>query len=193
PVVPVPSRQPIVPSWAVSDWVLLPPAAIVLPMFTTDTRVPNATTLPNGVFPSSSATRPYDSFVGDMVHRLFHMWQQSDCNVMNATATNPSGCLNDLYPFVGVARDDGSGSNSMSFLNVQQGDAPVFKSLADQYTLNDNYHQPIMGGTAVQHQMIGTADDVFWETFQGVSQPPTASVADPDPKSAADAGFTRDK
>src|SRR5215472_2623312 len=183
----------IEPSLAPRDLRLLRTGATGLPMFTTDTRVTNSTTLPNGVFPSSSATRPYDSYVGDMVHRLFHMWQQSDCNVMNATATNPSGCLNDLYPFVGVARNDGSGSNAMSFLNVQQGDAPVFKRLADQYTLNDNYHQPIMGGTAVQHQMIGTADDVFWETFQGVSQPPTASVADPDPKSATDAGFTRDK
>jgi len=181
------------PSLEQSDLGLLRTGASGLPMFTTDTRVPNATTLLNGVFPSSSATRPYDSYVGDMVHRLFHMWQQSDCDVMNATPNNPSGCLNDLYPFVGVARNDGSGSNSMSFLNMQKGDAPVFKRLADKYTLNDNYHQPIMGGTAVQHQMIQTADDVFWQTFQGVSEPPTASVADPDPKSPTNAAFTRDK
>jgi phospholipase C len=183
----------IEPSLEKSDLGLLRTGASGLPQFSTDTRVPNATTLPNGSFASSSATRPYDSFVGDMVHRLFHMWQQSDCDVMNATADNPSGCLNDLYPFVGVARNDGSGSNSMAFLNVQKGDAPVFKRLADKYTLNDNYHQPIMGGTAVQHQMIQTADDVFWETFQGVTQPPTASVADPDPKSPTNAAFQRDK
>jgi phospholipase C len=181
------------PSLEESDLGLLGTGASGLDMFTTDTRVPNATMLPNGSFPSSSATRPYDSYVGDMVHRLFHMWQQSDCNVMHATAKNPSGCLNDLYPFVGVARNDGSGSNSMAFLNVQKGDAPVFKRLADKYTLNDNYHQPIMGGTAVQHQMIQTADDVFWQTFQGVSQPPVASVADPDPKSSTNAAFQRDK
>src|SRR5215468_5065223 len=181
------------PSLEKNDLGLLRTGASGLPMFTTDTRVPNATALANGVFPSSSATRPYDSYVGDMVHRLFHMWQQSDCNVMNATPGNPSGCLNDLYPFVGLARNDGSGSNAMSFLNVQQGDAPVFKRLADKYTLNDNYHQPIMGGTAVQHQMIGTADDVFWETFQGVSQPPAASVANPNPKSPTDVAFTADK
>jgi phospholipase C len=183
----------IEPSLEKNDLGLLRTGASGLPQFSTDTRVPNATTLPNGVFPSSSATRPYDSYVGDMVHRLFHMWQQSDCDVMHATPDNPSGCLNDLYPFVGVARNDGSGSNSMAFLNVQQGDAPVFKRLADKYTLNDNYHQPIMGGTAVQHQMIQTADDVFWETFQGVSQPPIASVADPDPKSPTNAAFKVDK
>src|SRR5215813_11527212 len=86
-----------------------------LPMFTTDMRVPNATTLLNGLFPSTSTTRPYDNYVGDMVHRLFHMWQQSDCSVSNATPDNPSGCLNDLYPFVGIARNDNSGSNVMGW------------------------------------------------------------------------------
>ena len=126
------------PSLEQSDLGLLRTGASGLPMFTTDTRVPNATTLLNGVFPSSSATRPYDSYVGDMVHRLFHMWQQSDCDVMNATPNNPSGCLNDLYPFVGVARNDGSGSNSMGFYNIANGDAPVFKQIADTYTINDN-------------------------------------------------------
>lgn len=180
------------PSIEREDLGLLRTGASGLPMFTTDTRVPNATTLLNGSFQSTSPSRPYDSFVGDTVHRLFHMWQQSDCDIMNATANNPSGCLNDLYPFVGVARNDGSGSNSMTFLNVQQGDAPVLKRLADEFTLADNYHQPIMGGTAVQHQMIQAADDAFWETFQGVSQPPTAAVADPNPKSTTNAAFTRD-
>jgi len=28
------------------------------------------------------------------------MWQQSDCSIHNATEDNPTGCLNDLYPFV---------------------------------------------------------------------------------------------
>lgn len=181
------------PSIEREDLGLLRTGASGLPMFTDDLRVPNWATLPNGSWQSTSSTRPYDSFVGDTVHRLFHMWQQSDCDVMNATAANPSGCLSDLYPFVGVARNDGSGSNSMSFLNVQQGDAPVLKRLADEYTLADNYHQPIMGGTAVQHQMIQAADDVFWETFQGVSQPPAAVVANPNPKSTTNAAFTADK
>jgi phospholipase C len=53
----------------------------------------------------------------------------------------------------------------MAFYNVQQGDAPVFKRLADEYTLNDNYHQPDMGGTAIQHIMIGAADAIPWDTF----------------------------
>jgi phospholipase C len=53
--------------------------------------------------------------------------------------------------------------------------------------------KPVMGGTAVQHIMIGTADAIFWDTFQGVTQPPTASVADPDPKSSTDVSFQRDQ
>jgi phospholipase C len=183
----------IEPSLALIDLGLLRTGASGLPMFTTDTRVNGGAPLPNGAFQITGPTLQYDNFTGDMVHRLFHMWQQSDCNVINATPSNPSGCLNDLYPFVGVARNDGSGNNSMGFYNVQAGDAPVFKRIADQYTLNDNYHQPVMGGTAVQHTMIGTADAIPWDTFQGITQPPLASVADPDPKSMTDAGFTRDK
>jgi len=183
----------IEPSLEVEDLGLLRTGASGLPMFTTDTRVANFANLPNGVFQITGPTLPYDSFTGDMVHRLFHMWQQSDCNVANATPSNPSGCLNDLYPFVGVARNDGSGSNAMGFLNMLNGDAPVFKRLADEYTSNDNYHQPVMGGTAVQHTMLGTGDAIFWETFAGVTQPPLASVADPDPASSINVAFTRDK
>jgi phospholipase C len=183
----------IEPSFEAEDLGLLRTGASGLQMFSTDTRVANATTLFNGAFQITGPTLHYDTYTGDMVHRLFHMWQQSDCNTGNATPTNPSGCLNDLYPFVGVARNDGSGSNAMGFYNVQTGDAPVFKQIADQYTINDNYHQPVMGGTAVQHTMIGTADAIFWEAFQGVTQPPAASVADPDPISSSNVAFQKDK
>jgi phospholipase C len=183
----------IEPSFEPEDLGLLRTGASGLPMFTTDTRVANATDLPNGSFQITGATLPYDSYTGDMVHRLFHMWQQSDCDVMNATRGNPSGCLNDLYPFVGVARNDGSGSNSMGFYNMQKGDAPVFKRISDEFTTNDNYHQPVQGGTMVQHIMIGDADAIFWTTFQGVTQPPAASVADPDPTSSTNVAFQKDK
>jgi phospholipase C len=193
-LVPDPELPTIEPSLEKSDLGLLRTGASGLPMHSNDTRVANAKTLFNGVFQiTNPATLPYDSFTGDMVHRLFHMWQQSDCDVKNATPRNPSGCLSDLYPFVGVARMDDSGSNSMGFYNVQEGDAPVFKRIADKYTLNDNYHQPVMGGTAVQHIMLGTADAIPWDTFQTLTQPPAASVADPDPKSSTDVSFQSDK
>jgi len=181
------------PSFEKQDLGLLRTGASGLPMFTEDTRVANAGNLPNGLFQITGPSLPYDSYTGDMVHRLFHMWQQSDCSIANATADNPSGCLNDLYPFVGVARNDGSGGNAMGFYNVNNGDAPVFKRLADEYTLNDNYHQPVMGGTAVQHIMIGDADAIAWDTFQGHAAPPAASIANPDPQSPTNVAFKADK
>src|SRR5260221_4243142 len=120
-----------------------------------DTRVANFDKLPNGPFPLKGAQLPYDSYTGDTTHRLFEMWQQSDCNIANATPRNPSGCLSDLYPFVitnytnqidGIfnnppAFDDNGGGNSMAFYNVQAGDSPVLKGLADEFSLSNNFHQ----------------------------------------------------
>jgi phospholipase C len=183
----------IEPSLEPEDLGLMRTGASGLPMFSTDTRVANATSLRNGTFQITGPTLPYDSYTGDMVHRLFHMWLQADCDVRNATRDNPSGCLKDLYPFVGVARNDGSGSDAMGFLNVLKGDAPVLKRIADEFTMSDNYHQPVMGGTAVQHTMLGTADAIFWTPFQGVTQPQAASVANPDPKSPTNVAFKADK
>jgi len=158
-----------------------------------DTRIANYATLPNTVFPLMGPTLPYDSYTGDMVHRLFHMWQQSDCNVNNATVANPSGCLNDLYPFVGISRGDNSGANSMGFFNVQSGDAPILKKLADEYALSDNFHQSIMGGTAANHMALGTGDAIFWTTFNGQSAPPAGTVADPDPQASTSDKYKADK
>jgi phospholipase C len=164
----------------------------------TDTRVANFASLPNSVFPLIGAKLPYDSYTGDMVHRFYHMWQQSDCSAGDATPDNPSGCLNDLYPYVGIAREDGSGGNSMGFYNVERGDAPIFKRLADEFTMSDNYHQPIMGGTFVQHMMLGTGDIMWWQPFVNqagvtIAQPPATVQVDPTPKSATSIGFTKDK
>jgi phospholipase C len=158
-----------------------------------DTRITNFNKLSNTSFQITGAKVPYDSYTGDMVHRLFHMWQQADCNVADATKANPSGCKNDLLPFIGIARGDDSGSNSMGFYNVQRGDAPLFKRLADEFTMSDNYHQPVMGGTAVQHTMLGTADALPWEKVGNFpAQPPAGQVANPNPKSATDVSFVKD-
>src|SRR5262249_58655985 len=108
-----------------------------------DTRVQNATNLPNTVFQITGPNLPYDSYTGDTVHRFYHMWQQSDCDVANATADNPSGCLNDLYPFVGLARDD-SGGNSLGVYNMQDGDAPIMNRLADKNSMSANFHQSVL-------------------------------------------------
>src|ERR1700738_217907 len=39
------------------------------------------------------------------------------------------------------------GATAMGFYNVQQGDVPYFKKLADTYSMSDNFHQSVEGGT----------------------------------------------
>ena len=170
-----------------------------------DTRVQNFSALPNGPFPLAGPNLPYDSYTGDTTHRLFEMWQQSDCNVANATPRNPSGCLSDLYPFVITnytnqidnfdnppAFDDNGGGNSMAFYNVQKGDVPVLKALADEYSMSDNYHQAVMGGTGANHVMMGTGDAIFWSDGNGNPTTPPSHIADPDPLPGTDDVYTVD-
>jgi len=65
----------------------------------------------------------------------------------------------------------------------QQGDAPLFKSLADAFAMSDNYHQPVHGGTGPNSQALGFADQVFFSDGQGnPATPPAASIYNPDPQ-----------
>jgi phospholipase C len=169
-----------------------------------DTRITNFDKLPNGPFQLKGNALPYDSYTGDTTHRLYEMWQQSDCDVANATNSNPSGCLSDLYPFVivnytnqpdpasGGAIDDNGGGNSMAFYNVQSGDAPALKRLADQYSMNDNFHQSVMGGTGANHVMLGTGDAIFWSDGKGKATKPPSHIANPDPIPGTDDVYTVD-
>ncbi|HEV8015914.1 MAG TPA: alkaline phosphatase family protein [Stellaceae bacterium] len=154
-----------------------------------DSRIANFNALADGPFPLRGAALPYDSYTGDTTHRLFEMWQQSDCSIAHATEDNPSGCLNDLYPFVITSYTgptDNGGSNSMAFYNVQQGDAPILKQLADEYSMSDNYHQPAMGGTAMQHIYLGSGDSIFWSDGHGNAVTPPSHIANPNPMSGTD-------
>jgi phospholipase C len=146
-----------------------------------DTRIANVTVLPNGPYqqtakdPRTGQGLSYDAYTEDTVHRFFQMWQQSDCDVRHATARNPTGCLSDLYPFVTTTflapAERGSGT-PMAFFNVNAGDAPFLKSLADRFTLADNYHQAVMGGTIPNHIMLGTGDMLFFSDGAGNPLPP---------------------
>lgn len=154
-----------------------------------DTRIPNSTTLPSGPFQLTSKTHPYDAYDNSPVHRFYQMWQQFDCSAANATRHNPSGCMGDLFPWVEVTVGAGSnglpqpagftdattkeGSTSMGFYNVQQGDAPYLKYLADHYAMSDNFHQSVMGGTGANHVMLGTGDAIWFSDGEGnPAQPP---------------------
>jgi phospholipase C len=120
-----------------------------------DTRITNVNALPPGPFQMTGPTMPFDAFTGDTIHQYFQMVQQMDCAIdqEHVSRRNPTGCLHDLQsavtttfstPLTGAPHDTGQ---TMAFFNMQQGDAPLFKSLADQYTMSDNYHQPVMGGS----------------------------------------------
>ncbi len=154
-----------------------------------DTRITNANNLREGVFQLTGAKMPYDAYTNSPVHRFFQMWQQADCNVDYATKDNPSGCLNDLFPWVEITVGTGSngagkqpssfsdtttgeGSTSMAFYNMAQGDAPYFKELADKYTISDNFHQSVMGGTGANHIMFGFGDSIFYTNANGAPVAP---------------------
>src|SRR5215472_7659973 len=172
-----------------------------------DSRIANFSHLPNGPYPLKGPNLPYDSYTGDTTHRLFEMWQQSDCNVRNATRQNPSGCLSDLYPFVITSYtaekdpfsfpianevDDNGGGNSMAFYNMQNGDVPILKSLADNFSMSDNFHQSVMGRTGANHVMLGSGDSVFWSDGKGNPTTPPSHIANPDPLPGSDNEYTVD-
>jgi phospholipase C len=115
----------------------------------------------------------YDDYAESPVHRFYQMWQQLDCSAA-------AGCLNDLFPWVEATVGAGSngkpppagftykeGATAMGFYNVQQGDVPYFKQLADTYSMSDNFHQSVEGGTGANHIMLGTGDAIWFSDSNG--------------------------
>jgi phospholipase C len=188
---------------------LLTTGATGLPSDSIDTRIANAAAPPNGPFQLTGANLPYDTYTSSPVHRFYQMWQQTSCSVASATASNPSGCTNLLFPWVettvgtgsnGVAQPanftnqtTGEGSSAMGFYNVANGDAPFLKHLADTYTMSDNFHQSIMGGTGANHIAIGTGLAIFFSDGQGnIATPPALEIENPNPQSSTNNFYTRD-
>jgi phospholipase C len=67
----------------------------------------------------------------------------------------------------------------MFFFNMQTGDAPYLKSLADDYALSDNYHQAVLGGTGANHIMLGSGDAIFFSDAAGNPAVPPNNPVDP--------------
>ncbi|HXR35139.1 MAG TPA: alkaline phosphatase family protein, partial [Candidatus Binataceae bacterium] len=146
---------------------------------------------------------------GDPVHRFFQMWQQNDCNAASISASNPSGCTKDLYTWVATSvgwqitkdgkpplDDEGTfqGGIAMGFYNMAKGDYPYFLSLAQSYSINDNYHQFVMGGTGPNSQAIGTADVYYFTDSKGnpVVPPFPNLIENPDPQPGSNNFYTQD-
>jgi len=99
----------------------------------------------------------------------------------NATPTNPTGCLNDLYPYIMYATHQVYAlGNPMAFYNMAQGQVSYFKTLADRFTLSDNFHQAVLGGTYPNHMMLATGDLLYWEGGRGyATNPPDWAISNP--------------
>jgi phospholipase C len=157
---------------------------------TPDERITDVNTLPAGPFQlTNGSTFLYDAYAASPVHRFYQMWQQLNCSVEHASPGNPSGCNGKLFSWVEVtvgagtngaaqpsnfsteyspsAKTTGEGSTALGFYNVQQGDAPYFKSLADKYAMSDNFHQSVDGGTGANHIMFGHGDAIWFSNPDG--------------------------
>ena len=173
-----------------------------------DQRIKNVDSLPAGPFQLTNGdTFTYHSYAASPVHRFYQMWQQLDCSVSHVTTANPSGCDARLFPWVettvgagtngikqpanfsteysATATTTGEGSTAMGFYNVQKGDAPYFKQLADDYAMSDNFHQSVDGGTGANHIMLGHGDMIYFAQPNGEpGSPPHDMVVEPGTKNA---------
>jgi phospholipase C len=161
---------------------------------------------PDMRFPADLANGPFQitkfvpygsagSATGDPVHRFFQMWQQTGGNNLDHSL------FTWVATTVGTGGDNGVGSPTpsatqqggelMGFFNMAQGDAPVFKQLAQDYALSDNHHQSIMGGTGANFFAIATADVAVYNTA-GVLAPPANQIENPNPQDGTENFFTQD-
>jgi phospholipase C len=166
---------------------------------TPDTRIRDFNTLPAGPFQLTNGTTfTYNDYAASPVHRFYQMWQQLNCNLANSTTSNPSGCNGKLFSWVEVtvgagtngetqpanfsteysaaAVTTGEGSTALGFYNVQKGDAPYFRYLADHFAMSDNFHQSVNGGTGANHIMFGHGDALWFSNAQGSPAVPPNGV-----------------
>jgi phospholipase C len=166
---------------------------------TPDLRIKAVNALPPGPFQLTNGdTFTYNSYAASPVHRFYQMWQQLDCSISHVTTSNPSGCDAHLFPWVEVTVGAGTngikqpanfsteysstgvttgeGSTSMGFYNVQNGDVPYFKQLADTYAMSDNFHQSVNGGTGANHIMFGHGDMIYFTDGKGHATTPPHKV-----------------
>jgi phospholipase C len=200
------AAQAIEPALPTDAYNLLTIGGTGLPGHVVDTRFPSG--LLNGPF-DITASISYDDYVGSPVHRFFQMWQQMDCAAAAATPANPSGCRNDLFPWVEVSVGAGSngapppvpftdestneGAISMGFYNAFAGDVGYFDQLAHEYALGDNYHQAVAGGTGANHIAVGYGTAIFYANPDGSpGTPPANQIENPNPMPGTNNWYTED-
>ena len=134
------------------------------------------------------------SATGDPVHRFFQMWQQTGGDNHNghlfdwvATTVGQGGDTDGV-----TATNTGQGGEVMGFFNMATGDAPYFKSLAQNYALSDNYHQAILGGTGANFFALATGDVATYKLNGKLAVPPANQIENPDPQPHTANFYTQD-
>ncbi len=166
---------------------------------TPDTRFP--ANLPNAPYQITKYV-PYDeihshfqacdngAYVGDPLHRFYQMNQQADRNAQKlwVWTAETAGDSNGAPP-----GDTQQGAVSMGFYNVAQGDAPVFDFLANHFSMSDNYHQAVMGGTGTNHVTLGTGLAASYQDAQGnPTVPPADQIENPNAQPGTNNWYTQD-
>jgi phospholipase C len=153
--------------------------------------------LPDGPFQLSKYTAYQLSYTGDPSHRFFQMWQQFDEGrddlFVWAAVTIGFGSDGKPPPAPFSEQSTKQGGVAMGFYNMSQGDAPVFRFIADHYAMSDNFHQGVMGGTGASFIYLGTGDLAYYSDGNGKAlTPPKELIEDPDPYSGSNNWYKRD-
>jgi phospholipase C len=119
------------------------------------------------------------------------MWQQLDCSVKHATPKTPRAATPSCSPgskspwapaptasrsrqlqhrVLADRQDHRRRLDRAGLLQRAEGDAPYFKSLADNYAMSDNFHQSVNGGTGANHIMLGHGDAIWFSDGKGNAQ-----------------------
>jgi phospholipase C len=139
--------------------------------------------IPDPRFPADLANGPfqisryaaYSDFVGDPIHRFFQMWQQvgnSNLKDLFVWVADTAGVGNHNDGFGSPSDNTFQGGLAMGFYNMNTGDAPFFKQMADNYAISDNYHQFVMGGTGANFIGLVTGDAAFYNLDGKPATPP---------------------
>jgi phospholipase C len=133
----------------------------------------------------------YGAYVGDPVHRFYQMWQQTHQgdSRLYTWVDQTAGIDNGEQPPPPTFQ----GGLSMGYYNMAQGDAPILRYLASNFSMSDNYHQAVQGGTGANHIMLGTGDAAFFQNSSGdAKKPPPGEVENPNPQPGTNNHYTQD-
>jgi acid phosphatase len=145
---------------------------------------------------SSGGCHYAGAVVGDPLHRFYQMYQQVSTNRkdlftwVHETAGDSNGAP-PPSPFTDQSTHQGA--LDMGFYNMAQGDVPVLDWLATHYSISDNYHQAVMGGTGANHIAIGTGYAAYYQDANGnPARPPAGEIENPNPQPGTNNFYTQD-